>query len=391
VAYVVKKEGKTGPRYYVVYRIGGRKRWRYAGVRRKDADRLKLEIERSIAMGTYAEPRDIAFSALAGEWLRIKEAEVRPSTFAAYKAAVDRAISFFGKETLVRSITSQDVDRYAHHLAGLHLSGATRHRSLTVLKAIFRKAVSWGYLHRNPAETVAMPKVTKPEIDYLEPDEIKRLIEATEERHRPLIMFACLTGARQSEILGLSWDDLDLEGGKAYIRRVLSGGKFYPPKTEASRRVIDLPPILVEELKIHRLRQAVELEGNPHNLVFTTTTGTPMDKRNVTQRILEPALRRAGLRKVGFHSLRHSYVSMLIHQGENIKTIQSLVGHSSAKVTWDIYSHVFEGAGREAARRLEESLFGREGEGLSKISSTYCLPHEDERVKNGEKEEENES
>ncbi len=175
-------------------------------------------------------------------------------------------------------------------------------------------------------------------------------------------MFACLTGCRQSEILGLAWDNVDLESGRIFIRQTYHDGKFFPPKSQAGRRTIDIPPILVEELKAHQLRQMVELETNEYNLVFTTTEGTPMDKRNVVRRVLDPSRNLAGLRKVGFHSLRHSYVSMLISQGENVKTIQSLVGHASANMTWDTYGHLFEGAGRAAVRRLQDSLFGDEAD-----------------------------
>ena len=77
-----------------------------------------------------------------------------------------------------------------------------------------------------------------------------------------------------------------------------------------------------------------------------------MAGRNLLQRIFEPALRAAGLRKVSFHALRHSYVSLLLSQGESIKFISRQVGHSSAKLTLDIYSHLLEGAQGEAMRRL---------------------------------------
>ena len=175
-------------------------------------------------------------------------------------------------------------------------------------------------------------------------------------------MFACLTGCRQSEILGLRWSDVDLVAGKVYIRQVLQEGQFYKPKTETSRRTVDLPGGLVAELKTHQLRQAVELEANEHNLVFTTRAGTPMESRNVTRRIFEPALKRAELRKVGFHSLRHSYVSMLISQDVNVKTIQALVGHASAKMTWDIYGHLFEGETKKAVSRLEDAFLNGKAE-----------------------------
>lgn len=364
---------KRGNRYYVVYYFGGKQYWKVAGDREIDAKRLKARIERDIYQGTHREIEDKTFSEFAQEWLALKEKEVRPGTHAAYKACVKRLTDHLGDAKL-KTIGAKQVDQLAADLATAEISTATAARCLSILYSIFKKAVQWGYIPSNPAEYVRRPRVERPEPEFLDPEEIKRLLQAAAELdaawantghkrdyiscRKALLMFAALTGARQSEILGLRWGDLDLEEGRAFIRQVLQGGKFYPPKSRAGRRVIDLPAALVEELKVHKLRQAVELPQNPHDLVFTTTMGTPMDKRNVTKRILEPCLERAGLRKVGFHALRHSYVSMLIAQGENVKTIQSLVGHASARMTWDVYGHLFEGAGREAARKLERALFG---------------------------------
>jgi len=362
---------KRGDSYYVVYWFEGKHHWKVAGSREIDAKRLKSTIEKAIYGGTHREVENITFQELADKWLEVKQAELRPRTYASYLPCVNRLTSHFGK-TKVKKIGTEQVERFAADLLKAEIktvtkkgtekvrkiSPATASRVLTILKGILAKGVQWGYISRNPAEYVRKPRIEKPEVEFLEPGEIKRLIESTDERHKALIMFACLTGARQSEILGLRWSDLDLEEGKANIRQVLQGGRFLSPKSQASRRTIDLPPVLMRELKTHQLRQAVKLEENPHDLVFTSNKGTPLDSHNVTHRILEPALRIAGIRKVGFHALRHSYVSMLISQGENVKTIQALVGHASARMTWDVYGHLFEGAGKEAANRLQKTLYG---------------------------------
>ncbi len=368
MATIVKREGRDGPRYYVVYRYGGKQRWELAGRREVDARRLKARIEKQLYEGTFRMVDDKTFDDLSEEFLRLKRREVRPNTFTAYESAARRLLRHLSGRKL-KDIGVREVEELSSAFLSEGISTATAFRCLSLLSSMFKKAVLWGYIPYNPAEYVKKPRVERPEPDFLEPEEIRRLIEATEERHRALIMFACLTGARQSEILGLRWGDLDLEEGRAYIRQVLQGGKFYPPKSRAGRRVIDLPPVLVEELKVHRLRQAVELEENPHDLVFTTSLGTPMDKRNVTQRILEPALRKAGLRKVGFHALRHSYISMLIAQGESIKTVQALAGHSSVRMTVDVYGHLFERAGKAAAERLEKAIYGKMEKSASNTSS----------------------
>jgi integrase len=365
MASIVKKTRQRGSAYFVVYRLDGKQRWKFGGRRRTDAERLKARIEHGLHTGTYQELPDITFKELAEKWLELKESQVRPKTFASYRPHVERLITAFGQYK-VKNISQEMVERFAANLSAQGIAPATASRCLTLAGSIFRKGMQWGYLSKNPAEFVVKPKVPKPKVDILEPDEIKQLIDATDPRYHCLIMFACLTGCRQSEILGLRWADVDLANGRVFIRQTLQGNQFFEPKTESSRRVIDLLPVLVEELKTHQVRQAVELPQNPYDLVFTSLKGTPMKGRNVTQRILEPALKRAGLRKVGFHSLRHSYVSMLIAQGENVKTIQALVGHSSAKVTWDRYSHLFSGTTKKAVLRLGDRLF--QGEKTLKVS-----------------------
>ncbi|MCK4268051.1 MAG: site-specific integrase [Actinomycetia bacterium] len=367
MASIVKKTKNKGLAYYVVYRLDGKQYWKLAGSRRKDAEKLKSQIEHDIHTGTHQELPEITFRELANKWLDIKRTQVRPKTFASYKPHVSRLIDQFGPYKAKR-ITQEMVERFAAELSEQTvLAPATASRILTLLGGIFRKGQQWSYVGRNPAEHVSKPKLVKPEVEFLLPDEIKRLMKATDQRHRCLIMFACLTGCRQSEILGLRWSDIDLEAGMVNIRQVLQGGSFFEPKTPKSKRTIVIPPILVQELKVHKTRQAVELDANECDLVFTNQLGRPMHSRNLTQRVLEPTLRRAGLRRVGFHALRHSYVSLLINQGENVRFIQEQVGHSSATVTWDIYSHLFPENKKEAVLRLQNSLFKREDELQTKV------------------------
>jgi len=280
---------------------------------------------------------------------------IKPSGREKGSRAVDRLIAAFG-DVKVKHISNEEAERFIACLQKEGLAPATNGRTLTILKGIFEKGSQWGYLTQNPARYIKKPQVPKKEMAFLSPEEMKRLIAATDERHRTLIMTACYTGMRQSEVLGLAWGDIDWQSGKIYVRRVLQQGRFFEPKTQTSRRAVIVPPVLVEALRIHQLRQSVELDQNPLDLVFPNRAGRPMASRNLSVRIFEPALRAAGLRKVSFHALRHSYVSLLLSQGESIKFISRQVGHSSAKLTLDIYSHLMEGAEAEAMGRLEERL-----------------------------------
>lgn len=348
---------KRGATYYVVYRVDGKQKWAKAGPRKKDADRLKTEIERQLHQGIYREAPDITFKELAGKWLELKKSELRPRSLASYEPMVRRIVAAFGPRK-VKTIRQEDVEEFAATMLETASPDLTK-RTLTLFKTICAKGIQYGYLYANPVEHVAKPKAPKREMDYLSPEEMAKLIEATDERHRCLIIFACLTGCRQSEILGLRWRNVELESGRVFIRQVCHGGRFYEPKTEKSRRAVAIPPALVKALKAHQLRQAVELESNQHDLVFPNLIGKPMDGHNVTRRILRPALRRAGLREVRFHDLRHSYISMLMNQGANIRFIQQQAGHSSAQITWDRYSHVYPETERAAVLQAESALFGK--------------------------------
>lgn len=355
---LIKKKNKSGTVWAIKWRDDSGKQYFKTIGKRYEAKRALAEILAKINRGEWRPMPDISFSLLTEKWLELKKNEVRPRTYASYLPHARRLIKNFG--TLkVRSITRESLEKWVANLSSQEkLSSETVTKCIFVLKSIFKKAVEWSYLSRSPAEFIKRPPKKKREAEFLEPEEIKKLIEATDKRYRTLIMFICLTGCRISEALALRWQDVDFASQRVFIRQVLQAGRFYEPKTAYSRRTIDIPNILVQELKTHQARLAVELEKNEHDLVFPNSKGKPEDSQNLRHRVLYPACKRAGIRQVGFHSLRHSYVSMLVAQGENVKTIQALVGHSSAKITWDTYSHLFNGETKRAVLRLEDRLFG---------------------------------
>ena len=172
-----------------------------------------------------------------------------------------------------------------------------------------------------------------------------------------LFLVAVLTGAREGEILGLKWDDLDWENKQLNIQRTFNNGRFFSPKTKESKRKIDLSPLVLRELKVWRLA----CPKNELDLVFPNKQGKPMNNRNMVQRHFQPALRAEGLPIIRFHDLRHTYASLLIAQGENIKYIQSQLGHSSPTVTLNVYAHLMKPTNQEAVCRLENTVFGEDG------------------------------
>ena len=139
--------------------------------------------------------------------------------------------------------------------------------------------------------------------------------------------------------------------------------EFSSTKTESSAQSVDLTPACLDALKKHRARQAQEklLAGEKYqdlDLIFPISKGTPWDDINFVKQVFHPALKDAGLRHIRFHDLRHTCASLLIFQGESPKYIQRQMRHASIQMTFDRYGHLFPDANREAARRLDATLFG---------------------------------
>jgi len=159
-------------------------------------------------------------------------------------------------------------------------------------------------------------------MEILTPPEIRRLLDAADEPVRTLLLCAVLTGMRRGELFGLRWEDIDLEGHRVFVRRALWRGKFVTPKSRRSRRTIDLAPTLRSALA----KLPSRFQGG---LVFCGTDGEPINPDNFAHRDWARVLRRAELRRIRFHDLRHTYASLLIAQGAHPKYIQAQLGHAS--------------------------------------------------------------
>jgi integrase len=170
-------------------------------------------------------------------------------------------------------------------------------------------------------------------------------------------MLAITSGARQGELLGLKWSDIDWTNSQIHIQRTYNKGRWFAPKTKSSQRRIDIGPSVVQALKEWKLACL----PNDLNLVFPNEAGQPINYSNMVNRVYLPALKAAGIARIKFHALRHTTASLMIEQGENIKYIQSQLGHSSPTVTLNVYAHLMKPTNQEAACRLESTIFETNG------------------------------
>lgn len=183
-------------------------------------------------------------------------------------------------------------------------------------------------------------------------EEIGRLLEGAPPRHRTLLATAVFSGLRQSELLGLRWRDIDFVDQLVHVRRALDRkGRDVPPKTRHSVRDVVLMPALVEALQEHRERSRFK---GPDDFVFASRVGTPLHRRNVWRQAFEPAFREAGIERLRWHDLRHTFAWLLIGGGANVVFVSRQLGHGSSDVTLRIYAHLFDHA--EQAQRTRETL-----------------------------------
>ncbi|MFD4664001.1 tyrosine-type recombinase/integrase [Streptomyces halstedii] len=236
----------------------------------------------------------------------------------------------------------------------------------SVLKSALERAVREDELPRNVARNVKTATPRPRRFRPLTAAEARQLLQtASSDRLHALYELALRTGLRKGELLGLHWEDLDLDAGTASIHRSLqrtrTGGlTTLHTKTRASERRIALPTECVHSLKNHRERQqeerrAVGARWSDSGLIFTTPIGGPLDPANLTRRFGR-LLRCAGLRRIRFHDLRHSTATLLLEQGIDLVVIKELLGHAHIGVTAGVYAHVRLRLQRQAINALGDAL-----------------------------------
>lgn len=199
----------------------------------------------------------------------------------------------------------------------------------------------------------------------LSPEEVRKLLEAARgDRLECLFLLAVTTGLREGELLGLRWRDVNLEGEVLSVRQQLtrtkSGLSFTSPKRGKTRSV-RLTATAAAALKAHRAAQNEErLKAGSLwedlELVFTSTIGTPVDVGNLTYRSFRPLLKRAGLPRIRFHDLRHTFATLLLSKGTHPKVVQEMLGHANIAMTMDTYSHVLPNMQGGAVAAMEEAI-----------------------------------
>jgi integrase len=382
-------------KYRLDYRDDRGRRYRKTFDRKKDAEAEEHRVDGDISEGVYVAERELPrFEELAREWLASKHAH-RPSSREQWRSHLE--LHLLPKIGYVRidrlrvaafERVRDDLLRRPAPGRSTPLSPRSVNKVMTTATAVLKVALRRRLLKFNPAAEAERAHVGQGELpteghairgpnehvrpeEILSPTEIRRLIEhATEGFYRTLLLTAALTGCRHDELLALQWGDIDWHEGTIYVRRSLSWARvqgeetrarFFEPKTEAGRRKIPVEPDLLAALRRWRLAcPASELD-----LVFPTPAGAPQHRSNVLRYGLYPALRRAGLRRVNMHSLRHSFASALIGGGASVAEVQALLGHANPAITLRTYTHFFPKHHSTALAGLSRAVMGSSTAGVA--------------------------
>jgi integrase len=199
---------------------------------------------------------------------------------------------------------------------------------------------------------VILPRVERVEYQLLTTSEVTSLLEVAEEPERTLFALLAYSGLRLGEGLGLKWKDIDFE--KRCIRVERTWGEFgwTTPKTTSSRRAVPLSPTLAVMLKDYQTARGAT---SPDNVVFSHDGTRPLDPGNVRREFYK-ALEAADLKHVSLHSLRHFFASVMLASGCSIKFLQHSLGHASATMTLNVYSHLIPESAGEAVLRFDELI-----------------------------------
>ena len=234
-----------------------------------------------------------------------------------------------------------------------------------VLRNALESALREEIIPRNVAKLVQVPAPRYSINRGLTTQQAKATLgAANEHRLYALYVLALFLGLRRGELLGLRWQDVDLDDAKLEVVQTLQrvGGslRLVPPKTEDSARTVPLPPPCMDALREHRKRQFAERSEawpgwDDHGLVFPSRRGTPMEPDNL-RRSWGEIRTRAGLGATRFHDLRHTCVALLLDLGTPPHVVREIVGHSAIEVTMTIYAHVSLDEKRKALRKLGEAL-----------------------------------
>ncbi|HOR01112.1 MAG TPA: site-specific integrase [Anaerolineae bacterium] len=352
-------------RWVGAYQMDGRRHTVYGKTRSEVAEKLRAIQTQARQAGRLPDAGRLTVAEYLRQWLAQAEDRLRPTTKADYHVMAEKHInSRIGNTRLLR-LDPLRLSRFYSTLAQDGMSARRRQMVHGFLHKALGDAHRWGLLPNNPATLVDVPKRERKELKLWAPGQVSAFLQAVQAgesgQYAYLLGFLLASGARIGEALGLRWSDVDLDAATVRIERQITEVHCRPieqaPKTESGIRTIALPAWGVELLR----RQKAQVNewrlasGHAHDWperVFTASVGSVPLRGNV-KRALHALCDRFGLPRIRVHDLRHISLSLLAGAGVSVKDLQRRAGHSTPRMTLEVYTHVLSDNERQAAQLLD--------------------------------------
>jgi len=319
----------------------------------------------------YSKGIDLQAQYTFGEWITTwmedyKKMDVRLTTWENYSISVETHIIPTLGHIQLRELKTNDIQRLYNKMRREKKAAATIRRNHQIIHGCLEQAVNNKLISWNPAKSTKLPKLDARKIRALTPEEMDRFLEVlNEDRWGAAFLLSLGAGVREGELLGLRWQDVDMENATIMINQALARTKskgliFDKPKTEESVRLIPLPADIFEAIKKHRVREiqknlAMGKQLKEKDLVFCTYKGTPIGPRNYQRKFSKMKEKAKIPEDVNLHALRHTYATRLLEEGADLRSVQELLGHADISTT-QIYTHVSPDMKRKAVDKLNGLL-----------------------------------
>jgi integrase len=357
-----RRDGRWCATINIGYNAAGKRRRKSIyGVTKREVQEELTRLQSRRLEGRLADPGRQTVGQYLDYWLEnASKPNTRATTYGSYERTIRKHIKPRIGGVALAKLSPVHIQQLYSTLATEGMGDSMRQLVYAILHKALDHALKMGLVARNVCDAVERPRLNRPEIRPLGPEQAKALLTAAAgDRLEALYVLALTTGMRLGELFALEWSNVDLQAGYLTVRYTLMelNGKVQlsEPKTPRSRRKIELPKLAVDALWQHK-RKALAL-GRTDGFVFRTVNGFPIRRGWFYQEEYKPLLERAGLpRATRFHDLRHTAATLLLAAGENPKVVQELLGHSNIAMTLGTYSHILPTMQRQAVDKLGAML-----------------------------------
>jgi len=352
-----------------ISQVNGKRRTFYGRTAAQAREKLATA-QHAIAQGLPLPSEQLTVARFAQDWLAGIRPTVRPATWQHYESLIRiHVLPALGRARLARLEPSHLQQLYSDRLAA-GMSPTTVRHVHKVIHLMLERAVRWGAVVRNVARLSDPPRATRRDLPMVTAEQAGQLLTvAHDHRLEAVFVLALTTGARMSELLGLTWTAVDLDRGNLTIQATLQWidgePRLVEPKTARSRRTIALAPMAIAAFKRHRTRQLEEaLRAGPAwdnslNLCFTSQLGEPLKRHAVLRRDFRPLARAANLpSSLTFHDLRHIAASLALSKNVPWTLVSEMLGHANVSTTMNVYAHTVPGTEGQMADAME-AVFNR--------------------------------